>query len=679
LTLPIAYTAFHLNLAFSSIEEAQRVDVVERCYWPLLRLAEGGFRIGIEATSYTLEAINSIDLAWVEKLSQLIKENQIEFIASGYVQMIAPLVPADMTRRNLEYGLQDYERLLGMRPTIAMVNEQAFSPGLVPLYQQAGFDAIIMDCSEPSSHNRNWSKSYTHRPFRILGADDTVIPVIWSDAISFQKLQRYAHGEIEADEYLEFLNVQLQRGVECFPLYTSDAEVFDFRPGRFTAEAARRSVSEFERISLLLGALVGSGAIKLGTPSDALLELNDSDPPIRLETAKAPVPVKKQRKYNVLRWAVSGRNDLALNTYCWRLFENYQHSNPSEQTWRTLCRLWASDYRTHITDKRWQSMLLELPEVTERPELSEPKFAPEQFQGGEAVLPEANAAMPNDICIDRQGRFLVIETATSHLCLNCGRGLAIQAFGFGPYHSGLAGAPHKSSLIGTLSHGYYDDIAFGADFYSGHYVFEPTGEHKKTDLQPCEPNVWWDTEREQLNVQVTFDVGGKPIKKTIGLLPNDSKLTISYEGEILSEAEGTLRCAHVTLNPRAFDPRTLYYSGQNGGHQRETHRLWQEGTILPINHGASVSRLVSGTTGLGLTDGVLEFGDDTHFVRICMDRRDAAGAGMVTSQTIGSSYFVRGAISLAETDETARPQARSDFYDQIHPLIRFSIELGKQS
>ncbi len=34
------FALFHLNLAFSSIEEEQRAEVIARCYWPLLRLAE---------------------------------------------------------------------------------------------------------------------------------------------------------------------------------------------------------------------------------------------------------------------------------------------------------------------------------------------------------------------------------------------------------------------------------------------------------------------------------------------------------------------------------------------------------------------------------------------------------------------------------------------------------------
>ena len=52
------YTVFHLNLAYSSIEEEQRPQVIETCYWPVLRLAEElGLPFGIETPGYTLETI----------------------------------------------------------------------------------------------------------------------------------------------------------------------------------------------------------------------------------------------------------------------------------------------------------------------------------------------------------------------------------------------------------------------------------------------------------------------------------------------------------------------------------------------------------------------------------------------------------------------------------------------
>jgi hypothetical protein len=51
------FAMFHLNLAFSSIEEFERSSVIERCYWPLLAMAAAHGSIAIEATGYTLEEI----------------------------------------------------------------------------------------------------------------------------------------------------------------------------------------------------------------------------------------------------------------------------------------------------------------------------------------------------------------------------------------------------------------------------------------------------------------------------------------------------------------------------------------------------------------------------------------------------------------------------------------------
>ena len=110
------FSIFHLNLAYSSIEEAQRPDVVRRCYWPLLRLAERtGVPIGIEATGFTLETAAAIDPAWLDALRVLVGSGQCEFVGSGYAQIIGPLVPAAVNAANLRIGHQVYERLLGGR------------------------------------------------------------------------------------------------------------------------------------------------------------------------------------------------------------------------------------------------------------------------------------------------------------------------------------------------------------------------------------------------------------------------------------------------------------------------------------------------------------------------------------------------------------------------------------
>src|SRR5262249_30168514 len=144
------FALFHLNLAFSSIEEEQRGDVIARCYWPLLHLAEAHGPIGIEATGFTLEEIAKRDPAWIEKARALIGRGKVELIGSGYAQIIAPLAPARVTEENLALGNRTYEELLGVRPMLALVNEQAYSGGLVGLYLDAGYRALLMDWDNPS-------------------------------------------------------------------------------------------------------------------------------------------------------------------------------------------------------------------------------------------------------------------------------------------------------------------------------------------------------------------------------------------------------------------------------------------------------------------------------------------------------------------------------------------------
>ncbi|MBT6937167.1 MAG: glycoside hydrolase, partial [Candidatus Marinimicrobia bacterium] len=94
---------------YSSIEEISRKEVIRKCYWPLFKLADMGIPIGIEAPAVTLEIINKLDPDWVVSLSQYISDDKIEFIGSGYSQIIGPLVPAKVNEWNQELGLEHYK------------------------------------------------------------------------------------------------------------------------------------------------------------------------------------------------------------------------------------------------------------------------------------------------------------------------------------------------------------------------------------------------------------------------------------------------------------------------------------------------------------------------------------------------------------------------------------------
>ncbi len=665
MALPVAYTVFHINMAFSSIEEEDRATVIDCCYWPLLKLAEEGYPIGIEATGYSLRAIQAIDPDWIASLKKLIEKDSVEFIGSGYTQMIAPLMPAGMTRKNLKLGNDNYLELLGVQPKIALINEQAYSPGLLPLYKGAGYQAVMMDWSESASHIKNWQKQWSWRPQMLAGEDGVTMPVVWSDAISFQKLQRYAHNDIDASEYLEFLNLQLEAGTVAFPLYSSDAEVFDYRPGRFGSETKLADMSEYQRIQILLQVIQRSGVVKLGTPSDALKTLEPNSKPIFLDTAAAPVPVKKQRKYNLLRWAVSGRDDLSLNTACWRIYSKMVSNDSStDEEWRRLCRWWASDLRTHITEKRWAKLMGEI------------RAYHEQTGSCDAVARQSSPKINTnpDVSVREEGRYIIVEGHNFHVCLNTRRGMAIQSMGFGAYRPAIAGGPLENGLIGTLAHGFYDTIEFGADFYTGHYVSEPASRHKVTDLVPCSPEV---SQRDgHVILTAKLSIGSQVIEKKLDIDVSKGCVEVSYCPSFSLPRDGSARFGHLKLNPRAFDPATLYFACQNGGVKRERYELWEQG-LKSVDHGVPVSRLVSATTGLGLTDGVLELGDKEHFVRLVCDRADVAACGMITAKEVGDSFFMRAALTLAESDETRQDSSISELASLVPLDLRYKIKIGR--
>ncbi|MFQ5421612.1 MAG: glycoside hydrolase family 57, partial [Anaerolineae bacterium] len=442
------YTIFHLNLAYSSIEEEQRPEIVRRCYWPLLELATRlNVPIAVEASGYTLETINQIDSSWIAHLREAIQRGACEFIGSGYAQTIGPLVPAEVNAANLRLGNEVYERLLQVRPTIALANEQAYSAGLLQHYLNAGYQAIVMEWNNPASAHKEWRRQWRYFPQKAVGQGGEEITVIWNDSIAFQKFQRYAHKEMTLEQVLSFLDSQTGEGERCFPLYGNDAEIFDFRPGRYLTEAKLHERTEWHRVESLLMNLTRDDRFEIIPPSQtlALLDSPEAGHKLHLESAAQPTPVKKQPKYNLTRWAVTGKGDFEINTGCWQIYSTLRAGGQIEESvWRRLCHLWSSDYRTHITEPRWQKVLAELRAFQQELGLhgdqdrhachggspgtdATPTLTPVHSGLGDAsVRPEASRESPDETATTRsapgqpptEGRILPIETDRVRLHLN---------------------------------------------------------------------------------------------------------------------------------------------------------------------------------------------------------------------------------------------------------------------
>lgn len=637
---------FHLNLAYSSIEEEQRPEVIRRCYWPLLRLArEYSLPLGIEASGYTLEVAAAIDPHWVEELRRLAVEGPCEFIGSGYAQIIGPLVPAEVNAANLRLGHLAYEKLLGFRPQVALVNEQAYSAGLVRHYLDAGYRAIIMEWDNPARSHPEWEPEWRYLPQIACGQHGEEIPLIWSKSIAFQKFQRYAHGEMELDEYLAYLASHLGSGPRAFPLYTNDVEIFDFRPGRYRTEAPLLEEGEWERLERLFETLLEDKRFCFIRPSQVLELLAEpgAGNRLHLESPEQPVPVKKQGKYNITRWAVTGRDDLGINTACWRIYEALK-ADPAagEAEWREMCYLWSSDFRTHITEARWHRYSERLEAFQRRLGVG---VSPATEGGEQPVRAEHVQPVVKEPSIDRQGRYLTVATRAVRMRVNCRRGLAIDGLWLGS----LEGPP----LCATLPHGYYDDISLGADWYTGHMVLEIPAQPKVTDLNSVEPLVRVLGDGEVLiSGEVPTYLG--PVTKEVWVSATEPRLTLVYRFDWDKMPLGSFRVGNITLNPKAFDRRTLRYRTHNGGRDPEIFSLAGK----TVEHGESVSFLVSASYGIGLTAGWVELGDMDRSLRIEVDKTALALIGLVSYREIGDTYFYRLALSAGEMDETRRDSGK---------------------
>jgi hypothetical protein len=654
---------FHLNLAFSSLQEEARAEVVRRCYRPLLDLVEqAGFPIAFEATGWTLRRIAELDPDWIARARELLGAGRLELVGSAHAQCVAPLLPAQVNAWNLRLGREAYAELLGVAPRVALVCEQVFAPGLVPLYLQAGYEAIVVDWDNAYRSHPEWPRERRHLPQRARGGGSS-IPVLWSESIAFQKFQRFAHGELPLERYLDYVRVVAASAQErdcsrggALMLYANDAEIFDHRPGRFAAEPDLDGEGgEWLRIAEGLRTLREDGIGTPALPSEALdlLEVAGAGEELALQAPDQPIPVKKQDKYNVSRWAVTGRDDVGINTRCWRLYDSIASAGRTDRdAWRELCELWASDYRTHITESRWSAFQARLEDAERRwlPAPGATSNAVEDDRGDRELPPGASSV----------GDMLELRSGAVLLRLNTRRGLAIQALS----DTRVCERP----LLGTLEHGYFPTIELGADFYSGHLVQESPLTHKLTDLERVRPEVVLDG-RGRLCARARIVTERGPVEKAVRL---DAAGVVEIEWTLGWSAlpSGSLRLGHVTLLPEAFRAQTLWYATHNGGAELELHRIGGAG----FDHGAAVSALVSCRQGLGATEGVVLLGDAERAIRVELDQACARPLGLVSWTPSAGCWLLRLCFALTESDETRRGEIPRDRDAPQRMRLRISAE-----
>ncbi len=637
-----AYLIFHLNLAFSSIEEELRPALIERCYWPLLKLIKRlGIPAGVELTGWTLQEINHLDSVWVKYLADMLKDGDCDLIGSGWSQMIGPLAPAKVNRWNQKLGLLAYKEYLNCSPKIALVNEMAYSSGMVDIYTNAGYQGIVMDRDNVRLALKNELKNPS-MPNYAKGMEGHVLPIIWADSILFQRLQRAVHGEISSKEYVDYVRARISSGEQALPIYSNDVEVFDFRPGRFEAESELHPEGEWNRLENILKTLKSDLAFEWVSPNQLLREMLSSDRYLAgfLSSVTYPVPVKKQAKYNLARWAVTGRNDVWLNTICHRIAKKLNDSSDIAD-WKILCELWASDLRTHITLDRWNKSTNVLRLMCAKLGISS-EFEYEKISKKEAPISNLNGLKNSSesIFLEDDGMYLKLESEQLNLILNLRRGLCIKELTFKRVS--------ENPLIGTIPHGYFDSINYGADFYSGTTVAELVSDRVRvTDLCQVEPSIVETLNEWIISSVVTTKLG--EIHKRYTIPKKDSYINVSVRLKDWKRPAGVIRVSAMTLLPGAFDEHAKIIT-INGGVSQEVFGLKYD-----CDHSIPSSTFVSCNSGFGASEGWIAIADSSKSVEFKWDPAKSAIFPMLVNKRVEPAALTRLIFSMSELDDTSKP------------------------
>ena len=620
------FAIFHINLCYSSIEEEQKTEVIKKCYWPLLNIIEKlKIPVAIEATGFSLEEIEKRDKTFIKKLKFLINKNYCEFIGSGYCQIIAPLVPAKVNYYNLQIGNQIYSKILNIKPKIALVNEQVFSTGIVKNYLRNDYETLILDWDNFINANKEVNKKNFYFPQKILDKKNE-INVIWSSSVLFQNFQRYVHGEKSLNEYIKFLHTKksnLKKSSIC--IYASDLETINYRTNRYFNEAKIQQ-NEWDRVEFLFKKLI-KNKYKFIKPSDNLKIKNNfsSFKKIEFNNATFPSVTKKQDKYNIVRWAVSGRNNIKINTICWKIYTSFNKKKKKLTDWKKLCYFWSSDFRTHITYKRWKRYLKELY-----------KFRKKNINSKNLGKVKNKS---NNIVYKINEDKIFISNKRISLILNTKKGCSIEKF----YDKTIS----KNSLFGLIPQGFFNNISYDVDFYSGHMVIEPLGAHKITDLTDTKIRtkffsnkfiVYSSLKNDYINFtkQIIFD----------GI---NNKIGIKYSISLKKNIFGSIRVGFLTINSETFK-NNLYYSTHCGGRDIEKFYLKNSN----FDHGKSVSHLTTANQALGLTENIIHLGDKLKNIKVTVDRNYDAIVGMILFQKIKNKKLLRLFFSLKENDDTTK-------------------------
>ncbi|WP_072682230.1 hypothetical protein [Arcobacter sp. LA11] len=629
------YKIYHGNLSFSAIEEENLPEVIDKTYFPLLELVQNNnLKVGLELSAYSLEKILELRPFWIKKFKKLYEEGLIELIGSGYIQLIGPLVPYEINYENQKIGLEVYQNILGIKPKIAYINEQVFSSSMVDVYEEAGYIAIVMEWNNAYSLHPEgeWDKTYSHQPVIVKGIESS-LPIIWTDTIVFQQFQRMAHSEMSLEEYITIIKHHLNSGYKALSIYSSDLEVFNYRPGRFETEAIIKE-DEWKCISKAMNNLKSLGEFAL--PSEVLRKTLDDKVALVLSSSTTPVLVKKQNKYSLSRWSACGRGANYINTLCFKFLKNVKTNIDKKQ----LLKYWGSDYRTHITEKKWENAL-------------------NYLKSKIICINEKSSKLDisSDLKLKEDNNKLILEKDNYKIVFNKLKGMSLSRV----YKN------NQSLNFGSVKHGDLDYISHGADFYTGTTTIESAQTRKIADLNNVKDFTLEKIDNNLYKLSSIIYMKEIAIEYKNWIIDfNKNEITLDIKLKMNEFVKGSIRLGTFTLLPQNKNSK-FWYECKNGGKNYERYYINEK---TNIRHYQAKSLIQSSSGGLGVTDGIIRFGiNDTIISEIKINREVSYPFIMLQNSNDHEKHLTRVYFSVQEFDDTLKEAFQEEF------RIQYQIKL----
>ena len=184
----------------------------------------------------------------------------------------------------------------------------------------------------------------------------------------------------------------------------------------------------------------------------------------------------------------------------------------------------SSDFRTHITEKRWVKYLAFLNELTNKYALDKNRVMTLKWNNQSFAIESSRSApvqwinyQQTNYINDINHRLIEIRTPTMSVILNKRKGLAIESC-----------SVNNKPLFGTISHGYYEDMDLAFDWFSGNAVIKRPGKPQITDLMG--PSSIQVSQEHQLQTAITckLEASCGQIIKTITVFHEQNHMRIDY-------------------------------------------------------------------------------------------------------------------------------------------------------